>query len=102
MRSRHAWLPVLALTLSATALSTAPASSAPPTDTAQQTTPRTTPPRPATPSLREEEQYWTADRMTDAVPTATPSAQPAQPRSTSCHSRPMSRCTTTVSTPSAA
>ncbi|WP_143570506.1 trypsin-like serine peptidase [Streptomyces acidiscabies] len=74
MRSRHAWLPVLALTLSATALGTAPASSAPPTDTAQQTTPRTTPPRPATPSLREEEQYWTADRMTDAVPTATPSA----------------------------
>ncbi|CAM5534246.1 hypothetical protein SALBM217S_01358 [Streptomyces griseoloalbus] len=29
-------------------------------------------------------------------------AQPAQPRSTSCHSRPMSRWTTTVSTPSAA
>lgn len=28
-------------------------------------------------------------------------AQPAQPRRTSCHSRPMSRCTTTVSTPSA-
>ncbi|MGJ5890338.1 trypsin-like serine peptidase [Streptomyces niveiscabiei] len=61
MRSRHGWLPVLALTLSAVALSTTPTSATP-----------------AQPTPRAEERYWTAARMADATPAD--AARTAPPR----------------------
>ncbi|QNP74816.1 trypsin-like serine protease [Streptomyces roseirectus] len=59
MRFRHGWLSVVVLGLSAGTLGAGPASAA------------------SGPSLREEERYWTADRMVDAVPAeAAPHAVP--------------------------
>ncbi|MEV5878441.1 trypsin-like serine protease [Streptomyces sp. NPDC052101] len=61
MRSRHRWIPPLALGLSAGLLGTGPASAA-------TGSPSPSPAPSGGPSLSEETKYWTADLMDKAVP----------------------------------